>query len=97
MQASLDASEKTIDSLKTRHRLGESLFRELCALYPQTLSCSYSETVAYSDSSASPAALVVVTHSAKPRRLSKENQEDIERWLVARLQRSAVRTVFIEK
>jgi hypothetical protein len=97
-QASLEVAEKTIDSLKNRHRLGKSLFRELRALYPQTLWCAYSETVAYSDSAAlSPLPLVVVTYSAKPRRLTRENQEHIERWLAARLQRSAVQTVFIEE
>jgi uncharacterized hydrophobic protein (TIGR00271 family) len=97
-QASLQSAEKTIDSLKTRHRLGKSLFRELRALYPQTLSCAYSEIVAYSDSAAlSPVPLIVVTYSGKPRRLTKENQEHIERWLAVRLQRAAVQTVFIEE
>ncbi len=87
LQETMLQKEKTIDSLLTLHYTGKQLLRELKPLYPQVFSCSYSETVMYSDSTSLKGPLLLI---GLKQPISKTDEDKIQQWLSARLNRNNI-------
>jgi uncharacterized hydrophobic protein (TIGR00271 family) len=92
----LQSSEKKIDSLQLLPTKGNMIMKEIKPLYSQVLSCSYTESFIYSDSTQS-AKVPIVILFAKKASLKKDDKQKIENWLKMRLQNKNVRTLFEEE
>ena len=92
----LQSSERKIDSLQLLPTKGNMIMKEIKPLYSQVLSCSYTESFIYSDSTQS-AKVPIVILFAKKASLKKDDKEKIENWLKMRLQNKNVRTLFEEE
>lgn len=76
--------EEKIDSLEAIPGVGENLLHEIRAIYPEIISCIYSETKSYTDSLSYPVSTsVVLFSSSNP--LEDEDKVKIEAWLKSRL------------
>lgn len=89
----LQTTEKRLDSLYQIPMKGDVILKEIKPLFPQIISCSYSETFIYSDSVKS-AKLPVVIMFSKKTVLKEQEKEKIKEWLKSRLQNKDVRTLF---
>ncbi|MFT5859339.1 MAG: putative hydrophobic protein (TIGR00271 family) [Flavobacteriaceae bacterium] len=89
MQFIIDDRQDEIDSIQTIPFKGRELLSEISTLYPQIISCSYSETVRYVDSleTAVPVSIVYFTLEDK---LSEEESAGIENWVKKRLRKNQV-------
>lgn len=92
----LQSSERKIDSLQLLPTKGNMIMKEIKPLYSQVLSCSYTESFIYSDSTQS-AKVPIVILFAKKASLKKDDKQKIENWLKMRLQNKNVRTLFEEE
>jgi len=83
-----------LSGFETKPELGIKLLAELSILYPQVSEVSYSETLKYIQGKNTPDTLTLVTISAKGRSFSAREQEQIEKWLSARLGTGSVKVYF---
>lgn len=82
------------DSIAGKKELGQQLFFELNALYPEILSSSYSEGFSYSNpqNRATQTTIIYITQNDKG--LSRDQKDQVIEWLKKRLNTTAVKVVF---
>ena len=89
-------SEKQKDSIQKRQQLGAQLLKEIQANYPGVYSCSYAETLEFTDSAKKSTAKPIVAFTTTPGRLSNAEKTKIRNWLQIRLQQKEVNVYFDE-
>lgn len=77
--------DKQIDSLQMRKYLGNDLLKEVKALYPQIVSCSYTDTYSFSEVKEKPERIDIVVLMVKDKTLNTEEQTRLYKWLKVRL------------
>lgn len=90
----IKGNEVKLDSIKDRFSIGKQLLTEISPLYPQVISCGYSEALVYSeDSLVAPIKSSFVFFKSN-QAVKKEDQQKIQTWLEKRLETSRVQTYF---
>jgi len=84
LRAALLNEEQVVDSLRMLPKKGSYLLKEIKAIYPQLVSCSYATTFEYIDSLEQPRSADIVYFQVSDS-LSAEDEYKIERWLKHRL------------
>lgn len=89
----LNEKQKQQDSIKNKSSLGKQLLLEIKPIYPQVVSCSYSETLEYG-SNGKPEKTVVVVFSIKGSPINLSDKRKINEWLKKRINQKEVKTYF---
>ncbi len=84
--------QAVIDSLNQRRYTGLTLLNELKPLFPQIESCSYAESIRFSDSSDGES-VTLITLSINSGDLSPNDREKIRKWLEVRLDAREIKLV----
>lgn len=82
------------DSTRTKYELGQQLFVELEALYPEVTSLSFSESYIFTDPKNKPPKVNMVYISSNAKELNKVEKEKIEIWLQKRLNTNSLKVYF---
>ncbi len=77
------------DSLKSVEKLGQQLYSEVKALYPQINSCAYSEAAIYSDEKITSTKVSMISLTTN-KQLSSTDKIKIDNWFKARLNADSV-------
>lgn len=93
LNLALKEKQKITDSIISKPQIGRQLLSEIKTLFPEVKSCSYSETVAFQDSSKTDKVKIVVMESTK-KGLTADAKNRINEWLKKRLESEEVRTFF---
>ena len=93
---SLKQSERKLDSISSRPRVGKQILTEIKPLFPQISSLSYSETIIYKDSTAGDK-IGIVVFTVKKNSISSKDKQNINTWIQARLKPKRVKTYFDDK
>lgn len=94
MRAILQIKEKQIDSLARRSYLGQQLLREIRPLYPQIVTCAYSETQIFHDTIPNPEKIALIVFNTKGINMRTSDQEKIQDWIKTRLNTEKVKVYF---
>ncbi|MCF8238978.1 MAG: DUF389 domain-containing protein [Saprospiraceae bacterium] len=84
------------DSLRNAPLFGRKLYNEIHPLYPEILSCTYSETMLFKDSSTVSHPVSQVVFRIAPESLKLATREQIQEWVRARLGRNNTEVIFTE-
>lgn len=93
LRAALVEKEKQLDSVATGLAFGKQLLDEVCTMYPQIQSCSYSESVIF-NRSGNQEKISLVTLTQGGQRMSRSDRTRIDRWLSKRLKSERVKTYY---
>ena len=93
LNLALKEKQKTADSIISKPIIGKQLLSEIKTLFPEIKSCSYSETVAFQDSTKTDNVKIVVMESTK-KGLTADSRKRINDWLKKRLETEKVKTFF---
>ncbi len=93
---SIEQSKKQKDSIDQRQQLGAQLLKEIQANYPGVYSCSYAETLEFTDSAKKSIPKPIVAFTTIPGRVSTTDKTKIRNWLQIRLQQKEVNVYFDE-
>lgn len=85
---------KQQDSLQANKNLGQQLYNELNAIYPEIASTTYSTGYIFSDPKNNPPLISMVYIVTTDTGLTKEEKKTIESWLRKRLNTNAIRVNF---
>ncbi|MDX9714063.1 MAG: DUF389 domain-containing protein [Dissulfurispiraceae bacterium] len=88
------AKEREIEELTNKPFIGRQLLSELRALYPQIISCSYSDAFEFDSSSVDPKNLALILVKAKKNSLKLSDKKKVSQWLEARLETTSVKVYF---
>lgn len=92
----IKAKEAMIDSILNRPSIGFDILKEIKPLYPQILTCAFSESTFYSDTlKGSPSTSIIIFEVDENRMLNNQEKAKVRDWLKARLKRKDV-VVFFE-
>ena len=96
---SLSQSEQKTDSILKLQLTGRQLLREIKPLYPQILSCSYAETLNFSetDSLMKTKKLAIVAFGTAPGQIPEAEKEKLKKWLASRLRTSNLKIYYEEE
>ena len=84
LKSTLMYKERTIDSLQSIARFGETMLGEIGTIYPQINTCSYSESWLYNDS-LEDSKKVSVVYFKLDQAIKEEDIEKVKKWLEKRL------------
>lgn len=90
--SSLKKAQWRLDSIQNIPGMGENLLKEIRQIYPQMESCSYAESVIFTDTTRSERIPIVVFTSKKE--LNRNEQKKITEWVQVRLNNKATKTYF---
>lgn len=90
--SSLKKAQWRLDSIQNIPGMGENLLKEIRQIYPQMKSCSYAESVIFTDTTRSGRIPIVVFTSKKE--LNRNEQKKITEWVRVRLNNKATKTYF---
>lgn len=93
LNLALKENQKTTDSIISKPKIGKQLLGEIKTLFPEIKSCSYSETVAFQDSTKVDKVKIVVMETTK-KGLTSDARKRINDWLKKRLESEKVKTFF---
>jgi len=93
LNLALKEKQKTTDSIISKPQIGKQLLSEVKTLFPEIKSCSYSETVAFQDSTKVDKVKIVVMETTK-KGLTTDARKRINEWLKKRLESESVKTFF---
>jgi hypothetical protein len=96
MQNELQQAEIREDSLRNAPLFGRQIFDEIHPLYPDILSCTYSETMLFTDSSTVSQPVSQVVFRIAPASMKLATREQIQEWVRARLGRNNTEVIFTE-
>lgn len=85
---------KQQDSLQANKNLGQQLYNELNAIYPEIASTTYSNGYIFSDPKNNPPMISMVYIVTTDNGLTKEEKKTIDAWLRKRLNTNAIRVNF---
>ncbi len=90
--SSLKKAQWRLDSIQNIPGMGENLLKEIRQIYPQMKSCSYAESVIFTDTTRSERIPIVVFTSKKE--LNRNEQKKITEWVRVRLNKKSTKTYF---
>lgn len=93
LNLALKEKQKTTDSIISKPKIGKQLLSEIKTIFPEIKSCSYSETVAFQDSTKTDKVKIVVMETTK-KGLTTDARKRINEWLKKRLETEKVKTFF---
>lgn len=93
LNLALKEKQKTTDSIISKPIIGKQLLSEIKTLFPEIKACSYSETVAFQDSTKTDNVKIVVMETTK-KGLTADSRKRINEWLKKRLETEKVKTFF---
>jgi len=93
LNLALKEKQKIADSIISKPRIGKQLLGEIKTLFPEIKSCSYSETVAFHDSTKTDKVKIVVMETTR-KGLTADARKRINDWLKKRLESERVKTFF---
>lgn len=93
LNLALKEKQKTADSIISKPIIGKQLLSEIKTLFPEIKSCSYSETVAFQDSTKTDNVKIVVMETTQ-KGLTTDSKKRINEWLKKRLETEKVKTFF---
>jgi uncharacterized hydrophobic protein (TIGR00271 family) len=96
LSLSLQTSKQKNDSISSRPLLGKQLLTEIKPLYSQILTCSYSETIIFSDTTSRYEKTAIVVFTIPRNSLKTKEKEKIDLWLKAKLHTKSVKMYFEE-
>lgn len=96
IQNELDQAETREDSLRNAPLFGRQIFDEINPLYPEILSCTYSETMLFTNGSSEIKPVSQVVFHIAPATLNLSAREKIRAWVRARCGRDNTEVIFTE-
>ncbi len=96
MQNDLQEAEARVDSLRNAPLFGRQIFNEIHPLYPDILSCTYSETMLFTDGVSDIHPVSQVVFHISPASLDLAIREKIKEWVRARCGRHNTEVIFTE-
>lgn len=93
LNLALKEKQKTTDSIISKPIIGKQLLSEIKTIFPEIKSFSYSETVAFQDSTKTDNVKIVVMETTK-KGLTTDSRKRINEWLKKRLETEKVKTFF---
>jgi len=96
MNLLLQEKEKIQEATTQRTALGKQIFLEIKTLYPQIISCTYSEASTFHNAVESPGKTDVIVFQIKKGALKNKDRQKIRRWLHSRLESKEIK-IFYEK
>lgn len=93
LRESLKERDMKLDSLKNEENKGRQLLAELRSLYPQVNSCSYSETLSFSDSDGKPVHLAIVLINSSKKGFTRSEEKKLQQWLQFRLNQNQLKLI----
>ncbi len=96
MQNVLRQAEMREDSLRNAPLFGRQLYDEIHPLYPDILSCTYSETMLFTDGSSDIHPVSQVVFRITPASLNLDTRQKIMDWIRARCGRDNTEVIFTE-
>jgi uncharacterized hydrophobic protein (TIGR00271 family) len=90
----LKDKERQVDSLTTRNLVGRQVLDEIITLYPQIISCSFSDSYLFNDTVPDPKKLEIVVFTTLDSSLSEIDKAKIENWLMARLKSDNIKVFY---
>lgn len=93
---SLSQSKQKADSLLLKQLTGRQLLKEINPLYPQIKSCSYAETMSFSNEQGSDAAkkMIIVAFGIGSGVLTENEKVKLKKWLTTRLETSNLKIYY---
>ncbi len=91
---SLNKSEQKKDSILNRSRIGLQILTEIKPFYPQIKSCSYSETVKFTDDKTKTEKVALIIFTIPKNSLGSNEKTNITRWTKKRLKNPDVKILF---
>ncbi len=82
------------DSIRNMQILGQQLYLELNALYPNIASSSFAESYVYSDPNNKAVRMALIYITLREKGLTDEQKEQVSEWLKKRLNTSAIKVVY---
>ncbi|MBI2430057.1 MAG: DUF389 domain-containing protein [Ignavibacteriales bacterium] len=89
----LTEKDKQLDSIAMQIALGKQLLAEVRAMYPQIQTCTYSESIVFSQSGEQER-IAIVVFTGKGRRLYNADRLKINRWLAERVNVRRIKTYY---
>lgn len=96
LQNTLNQAEFREDSLRNAPLFGRQIFDEINPLYPDIRSCTYSETMLFTDGSSDIQPVSQVVFFISPASLDMDTREKIKAWVRARCGRDNTEVIFTE-
>lgn len=96
LQNDLVQAQSREDSLRNAPLFGRQIFDEIHPLYPDILSCTYSETMLFHAGSSDIRPVSQVVFQINPASLNPETREKIRAWIRARCGRENAEVIFSE-
>lgn len=96
MNLNLKNSNQKIDSLVNFSKEGKQILKEIKPLYPQINSCSFSESMIFSDTTENYKKRILVILTSSKMNLSQQDKKSITNWLKARQKTNALNVIFEE-
>lgn len=90
----LEKKQLQLDSITEKPLLGNALLTELRMFYPQIKSCTYAQTLLYSDSLDVPEKINVVLFTSEKDEITKLEKEKVIDWVKTRLNADNVKVLF---
>jgi len=94
---SLNQKSMEVDSIKNIPLKGKQILMEIHPLFPQIISCSFSETYIYIDSLKQGKQHSIIIFGAKPRSMNLDSKKRVLEWLRARLEKKNIEALFIDQ
>jgi uncharacterized hydrophobic protein (TIGR00271 family) len=93
---SLENKNHEVDSIKGLPIRGRQILHEIQPLFPQVVSCSFSETYIYTDSLSQGKPQTIVIFGVQPESLNLQSKQRVLEWLKARIENKNVEALFID-
>lgn len=90
----LKRSKQKSDSILNRPLIGQLILSEIKPFYNQIKSCSYSETVLFTEGKTKPVKMAIVIFTIPRNSLKQRDKDNIDKWLKSRLKNSTAKTYF---
>jgi uncharacterized hydrophobic protein (TIGR00271 family) len=90
----LQEKNRQIDSLSKRNYRGRVVLDEIKTLYPEIVSCSYGESLIFTDPKANPENVEIIVFTTKGKNLYSSDKKKIEGWLKQRLQTGSIKVFY---
>lgn len=90
----LEEKQSQLDSISQISYTGNSLLKELRKFYPQIKTCSYAQTLEFSDTTNIPTKLKLVILNTDKKGIPRQEKEKINEWVKARLKEERVKVIY---
>lgn len=90
----LEEKQQELDSISQMSHTGNDLLKELRKFYPQIKTCSYAQTLEFSDTTNIPTKLKLVILNTNKKQIPIKEKEKINQWVKARLKEEKVKVIY---